>query len=87
MWRWSDALLVDVYMQGELAVTYKVRDAIPLVLTEQPACHEKAGALRWKKAMARQALGKLARNLFGRWWRRLGGASGIVGTASHVVGF
>ena len=46
IWSWSDALLVDVYMQGELAVTYKVRDAIPLVLTEQPACHEKAGALR-----------------------------------------
>jgi hypothetical protein len=25
--------------------------------------------------------------LFGRWWRRLGCAGGIVSTTSHVVGF
>ena len=31
--------LVDVYMQSEVAVTYKVRDGIPLVPTEQLACH------------------------------------------------
>lgn len=31
--------LVDVYMQSEVAVTYKVRDGIPVVPTEQLACH------------------------------------------------
>ena len=51
--------LVDVYMQSEVAVTYKVRDGIPLVPTEQLACHVEGDDIakrERKNAMARQAV-------------------------------
>jgi hypothetical protein len=56
----TDALVSWLYMQGEVAVTvtYKVREAIPLVPTEQQACHVEGDGIAKKKAMARQAVRK-----------------------------
>jgi hypothetical protein len=42
------------------------------------------GARRKKKGSVEHGMRV---TLFRRWWRRLGRAGGIVGTASHVVGF